>query len=91
MGTLIGVIVGLGALITGAIWYINRSEAKDAELWAAKARADAERARRLREEEEAAKLSAKRMEEFNEKASAARWSASRAAKLLNESSRSASD
>lgn len=91
MWTLIGVVTGIAVMVAGAIWYVRRAEAKDIELETAQIRADIEHARRLREEEEAVKLSAKRMEEFNEKAVAASGSAVRAAELLNESARSASD
>lgn len=91
MWTVIGVAVGIAVLLVGAVWYVRRAESSDIELEVARIRADMEKARRLREEEEAAKMSAKRMEEFNEKAAAARGSASRAAELLNESARSASD
>ena len=86
MWTIIGVIVGLAAMIGGAVWYIRRSESNDVELEAARIRADMEAARRHREEEAAAKEAARRKEEFDAKANAVRDAAG-AAELLNESAR----
>lgn len=86
MWTIIGVIVGLAAMIGGAIWYIRRSESNDVELEAARIRADMEAARRHQEEEAAAKEAARRKEEFDAKANAVRDAAG-AAELLNESAR----
>jgi hypothetical protein len=90
MWTVIGVIVGIAAMVGGAIWYIRRSESNDIELEAAKIKADLEAARRHKEEEAAAKEAARRKEEFNAKADAVRDAAG-AAELLNESARRSTD